>query len=203
MIRLTQRGRSSGCPEIWQPVTRRFLIEATDEVELETVVMMNWLQGDQPLQTLTIDRKHLAMGEEAAFDGPTIKTSPMFPGHALPVLDAVAITPGKTEGYLRNYKISFGLHYPFRPEGENSIRIHLGESRTGVSDRTGQPVVNWMFILVPVEQAGEKANSRMAISRHSFIVPMLQIYKHTLVVVNPESAQHGSAGSLFRVYPFP
>ncbi len=207
LIRLAQKKSPSGCPEIWQPVTRRFLIEIGDGDDFSRIMVMDWSGGgkgsDELLQTLTFNREDVALAEDTDFSGSFIKTSPMFPGKMLPVLDDIVITAGTRMGHLRDYRISFSLRYPSHFRTRNSISVYLMETRTGVSDRTGQPVVDWLFVLIPGDHQYGEARGPMENIRYTFVLQMLQTYKHRLAVVNPGSVRGAPTERVVRVYDVP
>jgi hypothetical protein len=204
LIRLAQKKTPTGCPEIWQPVTRCFIIGFPEDGDFDRVMIMDWSNGgkgsDKLLQTLTLNREDVAPAIAPDFSGVFIETSPMFPGKMLPVLDNIVITPGTHRGYIRDYKISFTVRHPFKFSTRNGITAHIIETRTGVSDRKGLPVVDWLFVSVPADHKHREAQGAMDNYRHEIILQLLQTYEHLLVVVNPGFDRGKQNGRIFRVY---
>jgi hypothetical protein len=165
---------------------------------------MDWSRGgkgsDKLLQTLTLSREDVNPDKATDFSAAFIETSPMFPGKMLPVLDNIDITPGRHRGYVRENKIGFNVRHPFQYSTRNGISAHVIETRTGVSDRSGLPVVDWLFVSIPVDHRHREAHGAMKSYRHELILQLMQTYEHLLVVVNPGYDHGKQTGRIFRVY---
>jgi hypothetical protein len=204
LIRLAQNKTPYGCPEIWQPVIRHYLIRVADRNAIDKVMMMDWSGkgegSDKLLQLLTLTREDVARDIKKDISRVSIGTFPMFPGRVLPVIENLNITPGPRSGYLRDYKVDFTVQLPLRFTELNKITSHVVETRTGVSDLLGQPIIDWLFVTIPVDNKHRDAEGATRNIRYEIKLQLLQTYEHRLVVANPGYSSSTLAEQFFRIY---
>jgi hypothetical protein len=192
---------------MWRPVERHFLIEIAGGRNLNRVIMMDWTgegkQVDSLLQTRTFLRDDVVPMTDIERKTSVLKTSPMFPGKLLPIVDDIVITPGERDGYVREYLISFDVQQPHPHKSQKVPGALILETRTGVSDKTGQPVVSWLFVFIDGDKGLGRGGKPMYPVRYELALKILRAYERRLAFVNPSSEAGEARSHAFRVYEVP
>lgn len=205
LLRLMQLPNPKGCPEIWRPVSRYFIIEIPNSQELEKLVVLDWSQGganaNEVLQFVTLTRQ-LSQNKR---QGIPIQASLLFSNRILPKVDNIKIVVSKCSNHLCRYHITFTVYHPPRCDNtKTKIYTQILETRTGVSDRMGLPVVNWLFVLIPHYSTCDSSTSQSFKHEYSLNLNFMKTYSHQLVIVNPALNQlRNQLETFFRIYSLP
>jgi hypothetical protein len=206
---VTQKRTAGGCPEIYSPVTRPYVTEFPAAPNLDELVLLDYHEPgervDIELQVFRLDRARNGRSSNFSGLGQSVTARPWHGQGTLPTLFSVNVSLQKRTH--ADSKQSYGIDLELADaEGcgaSNAPRVLLLESRTGVSDRTGRDVFEWMF--VGEDSTSSCTQDLKAPSVHHHLertVPTM--YKRTLVIGNSVRGKH-SAGqwpvSRFRIWP--
>lgn len=86
---------------------------------------------------VTIEREPLSLPDSSD----PVVTKELFDRSMLPALSSVELSRSE-EGY----RLELDAHFTDLCHAEQDLRALFVETPTGVSDRTGQPVVDWLFV---------------------------------------------------------
>jgi hypothetical protein len=188
-----QRRSQEGCPDIYSPVTRVLELPLPDSSSLHQIILLDCAgqQATPADRVLRICRVSRASPEAPGRRVPsaiTASASPLFGSNLLPSVQRVDILtqPADPTGSTR-YRLALG-GLGWHGCNHADPHVYLLESRTGVSDRDGSEVVDWLFIGADAreDQACDSEGS-IADSSISFEREISGPYSRRVVLVNPST----------------
>ncbi len=206
---VTQKPMAGGCPEIYSPVTRPYVIDFPAAPNLDELVLLDYHEPgehvDIELQVFRLDRARTGRSSNFSGRGQSITSRPWHGQDTLPTLSSADVSLQKRTraGSEQSYGIDLEL-----ADGEgcgvgNALRVLFLESRTGVSDRTGGDVFEWMFV-GEASTNGCTQDLKAPSVRHHLERTVPTMYKRALVIGNSVQDKH-TAGrwpvSRFRIWP--
>ena len=193
VIWVKQRRSQEGCPDIYSPVTRSIELPLPDWSSVHQIILLDCTdrRASPTDKALRVCRISPAAEGAAGPRGPSVITasaSPLFGTSPLPSVKQITMDgqPADATGTSR-YRLTLGgLGWP--DCNHAAPHIYLLESRTGVSDRDGSDVVDWLFIGADAsEKQSCDAEDAMAASSISFEREISGPYSRRVVLVNPST----------------
>jgi hypothetical protein len=196
-----QRRSQEGCPDMYSPVTRSIELPLPDWASLHQIILLDCTDqraspADRALRICRISPASAAASGPRGSSAVTASAAPLFGASLLPSVKQINIDgqPADATGTSR-YRLTLGgLGWPDCKHA--APHVYFLESRTGVSDRDGSEVVDWLFIGADAsEKQSCDAEDAMAGASISFEREISGPYSRRVVLVNPSSdaAQQASA----------
>ncbi|MGH7888138.1 MAG: hypothetical protein ACREPG_09745 [Candidatus Binatia bacterium] len=206
---ITQKPTVGGCHDIYSPVTRLYVIDFPAAPRLDELVLLDYHEPgetvDAELQVFRVDRAMNGRSPNFSELGQGVTARPWYGQDPLPLLSSVDVLLQKTTraGSEQSYGIDLEV-----PDGEgcgvgNAPRVLFLESRTGISDRSGGDVFEWMFVGNDLSN-GCTQDLNAPSARHHLERTVPTTYKRTLMIGNAVRGKHAAGRwpvSRFRIWP--
>ena len=209
VVWVTQKRTVGGCPEIYSPVTRPYVTDFPTVPNLDELVLLDYHEPgesvDLELQVFRLDRTRNGKSPNFSGLGQSVTASPWHGQGALPLLSSVDVAFQKTTSphLEQSYRIDLELADGKGCGSGNAPHILFLESRTGVSDRSGGDVFEWMFVGND-SSSGCTQDLNAPSVRHHLERTVPTTYKRTLMIGNAVRGKHATGQwpvSRFRIWP--
>lgn len=192
LLLVRQTPSPEGCPDIYQPVTRKLAVAMPPGDAIAHLLVMDLEQPEGEAGS------ELRLGIFAVADAgdsgepsgaaATVPAAPLYGGSELPVLSDVVVSHGQAGRGERRYEVTFLARFPDRCHARRGLAAEIVESRTGVSDASGAAVVEWLFVAPGEGEPCTGAAGPPVTVRYAIVRERRGDYARTLVVVNPTTA---------------
>lgn len=206
---ITQKPRVGGCHDIYSPVTRPYVVDFPAGPILDELVLLDYHEPgetvDAELRVFRVDRARNGRSPNFSGLGRGVTARPWYGQGPLPLLSSVDVSPQKTTraGSEQSYGIDLEMSDGEGCGAGNAPRVLFLESRTGVSDRTGADVFEWMLVGNDSSN-GCTQDPKMPSVRHHLERTVPTTYKRTLIIGNAVRGKHATGRwpvSRFRIWP--
>ncbi len=145
MVLVRQAPTPLGCPEIYQPVLRRYAAEVEADRRVRRTWLINDAQAESELQMRSLPLEPPESGEPDTGGRERVRAT------ALPDPPLVGEVTVRRELMPDEREVEYVVHldvlFADRCRFEAGAEASVLESRTGVSDRTGGAVIDWLLLL--------------------------------------------------------
>ena len=191
-----------GCPEIFNPVRRAYQVNMPVPATATSRLLLMDCREETPhrlsdLQLCSFDTREKRQRVQDLGVSPPIKALAIPDHNRLPVIRNIGISIGErtpsTEMTVESiqYSLRFEVVFPSVCHSEKGIEIEVIESRTGVSDVSGVPVLEWLSI---VNRNSSNCKIDREVIRHYQVVRQARVdYRRSLVIINPAAPPDTSA----------
>lgn len=203
-----QRVNPEGCPDIFQPVVRRYAAELAPWKGAHNFVVLNYAPEDaaRDAEELQLFRVDLEGREESGTpdrERLRVDAVPLHAGDGYPVISRLEVEGARaTLGY--RYTVRFTALFATSCRAERGATAALIESRLGVSERTGGPVLDWLLVVNPIASDCPASDGPPVSRAFEFAREVRADHDRRLVLLNPVTRDIGGRGDLFLqrpVYP--
>lgn len=200
LVTIRQKPNPAGCPEIFRPVMRHFMVQMKLVKEIDQMVLMDSRQertGEN--KELQVSRLDIKQGESVPRE--QVAANPLYDLPYFPIVSDVVISGTfLPDQQLLAYTTEFEVLFPTPCHASKGLEAEIIESRTGVSDEMGYPVLDWLFLINPGGAECSETLSAPITKRYSISREVSISYDRKLAVVNPTQQLGKGADMPFTLY---
>ena len=205
VIWLEQQYNLSGCPEIYSPVSKNYLINLPTNPAITTLKLLDYTGSAQdltnnPLQLLTVPVTSSSTSANFNTSATALSVLPFLTSGYVPLVTQADFTVSNSDtGGFRVVGLELTLESEFHCAKNHDPKIKFFESRTGVSDTTGADVIDWLLITNPghdCEKTATPIYSKLRIKKQ-----ITTDYNRSLVIMNYTSRANTGQTRVFTQIP--
>ena len=202
LFEIRQKPNPAGCPDIYMPVTRHYRTEMSPAHGVQRIVLMNCFdrgsEAESRFQVCVLAVPETGPWVDKADSRVPVVANPRPQTELLPVLSNLRIlrSPG-TVGRRVTFTLGFDVVFPSDCHAEKGIEIEIIESPLGISDKTGNPVLEWLAVVNPGISDCPKNEKGMILRRYEVPRSVRSDYPRKLVVVNRTTPRLDSSELFF------